>query len=90
MAINLEKLINFDLLVDYDDEIKKWINSKITTASGIAFISGALPAQGEENVLYIVNGVLKIWDPSSGTYKDVCTGGDVPIEGDGAGDWSDF
>lgn len=88
MAISLEKLINLDLLDIYDEALKQWVNGKITQASGIQFITGALPAQGQTDVLYIVNGVLKIWDGTQ--YVDVQTSGDVPVEGDGAGNWDDF
>lgn len=73
MAITLENLIDLNLLTYYDENIKKYIANKIVNSEGTArFMDVAdLPVEGKENVLYVTEEGIKVWDPVAKKYKDV-------------------
>lgn len=78
MAISLENLIDLNLLSFYDEQIKKYITDKIAGVSGSAdFVSVAdLPAEGKEDVLYVTDEGIKVWDPVSKEYTDLTSSAD--------------
>lgn len=71
MAISLENLIDLPLLTYYDENIKKWVASRIDkTITNTQFVDTAdLPVEGKTGVLYITENSIKYWDGEK--YVDV-------------------
>lgn len=64
MAVDLNKLIDFDLLKRYDTNMKTWVQQTILKSSNLVFAASKtdLPEVGNGNVLYIVGNELYYWD----------------------------
>lgn len=74
MAISLKDLIDLELLTYYDEQIKKYIAAKLVTISGSAQFVSAKDLdnmQGQEDVLYVTEKGIKIWDPEAEEFKDL-------------------
>ena len=89
MAISLENLIDLNLLTYYDENIKKYIANKIVNSEGATqFLKDSeLPAEGKEDVLYVTEDGIKVWDPVAKQYADISSGGNA---GESAGTWDSF
>lgn len=87
MAISLKNLIDLDLLTYYDENIKKYITSKIANSEGATqFLKvSELPTEGKEDVLYVTEDGIKVWDPATKQYKNV--GGSTS---DSVGTWDNY
>lgn len=64
MAITLENLIDLDLLTYYDENLKKYIVTKIDkTLNNTQFTTrNNLPVEGKEDVIYIVEDSILYWN----------------------------
>lgn len=87
MAITLENLIDLNLLTYYDEQIKKYIAGKVANISGsTSFMSVAdLPAEGKEDVLYVTDEGIKVWDPVTKKYTDI-----PGSSSEGTSSWGDW
>ena len=66
MAVDLTKLIDFDLLQRYDTKLKSWVEKKIIESNQIIFITeNSLPAVGNMNLLYVTEDSIFLWDGSA-------------------------
>lgn len=64
MAITLENLIDLPLLTYYDENLKKWVASRIDkTLNNTTFVNTAdLPVEGKSGILYITENSIKYWN----------------------------
>lgn len=65
MAVDLTKLIDFDLLQRYDTKLKAWTEKKIVDSHEVIFTTkNSLPATGSMNLLYVTEDSILLWDGS--------------------------
>lgn len=65
MAVDLTKLIDFNLLQRYDTKLKAWAEKKIVESNEIIFTTeNSLPATGNMNLLYVTEDSIFLWDGS--------------------------
>lgn len=65
MAVDLSKLIDFDLLKRYDTNLKNWVEKKIISENNVIFITeNSLPNVGDMTVLYVTEDSIQLWNGS--------------------------
>ena len=65
MAVDLTKLIDFDLLKRYDTNLKNWIEKKFVSENKLVFITeNSLPNVGDMTVLYVTEDAIQLWNGS--------------------------
>lgn len=74
MAIALENLIDLTLLAYYDNKLKNWVANRMKEiSSSTKFVTGELPEKGEEDILYVTEEGIKVWDPETEEYKTIAS-----------------
>lgn len=64
-AVDLTKLIDFNLLQRYDTKLKAWTEQKIIEANEIVFTTNnSLPVTGSMSLLYVTEDSILLWDGS--------------------------